>query len=199
MNFNAGRFPDWQTLYAEEDVSKLPWFYQDLDPDLAAALKTHNITQGRFLDLGCGPGTQAAALAHMGFEVVGSDLSKAAIEKAQALSSEVTFVEDDILNTQLQPGFDYIFDRGCFHCLPPETREQYVQTIHHLLKPNGYLFLKPFSTDNPEWGYGPYRFTKTDLHAIFEPAFQIISIDDTVYQGSLEEKPKALFAILKNC
>ncbi|HEY9746808.1 MAG TPA: class I SAM-dependent methyltransferase [Oculatellaceae cyanobacterium] len=197
MTSHENRFPDWQTLYQEQDVKTLPWYYQELDPDLANALKSYNIRQGRFLDLGTGPGTQAVALAQLGFDVVGSDLSKAAIEKAQTLSSKAVFVEDDILNTRLEPGFDYIFDRGCFHVLPPETRSQYVQTVHHLLNPRGYLFLKPFSTANPEWPAGPYRFNKEAIHAIFEPAFELISVIDTIYQGTLAEKPQALFAVLR--
>lgn len=196
MNFE-GRFPNWHTLYETEDVDKLPWFFQDLDPDLAEALQANHLTRGRFLDLGTGPGTQAIALADMGFEAVGSDLSEAAIEKAQALSNNAIFIVDDILNTQLQPGFDYIFDRGCFHVLPPETREKYAQTVSRLLNPNGYLFLKPFSVENPEWEVGPYRFSKADLQDIFGNSFEIVSTIDTVYQGTLAEKPKALFMVAR--
>ena len=66
--------------------------------------------------MGTGPGTQANHLSSLGFDVIGSDLSQSAIEKAKKLYSEPQFVVDDILNSKFSDDeFDYIFDRGIFH------------------------------------------------------------------------------------
>ena len=46
-------------------------------------IRSQNITSGKFLDLGTGPGTQARLLAKRGFRVIGSDLSEAAIRRAR--------------------------------------------------------------------------------------------------------------------
>ena len=45
------------------------------------------------------------------------------------------------MSTRLAGLFDLIFDRGCFHVLAPERREEYVSTVAGLMKPGGYLFL----------------------------------------------------------
>jgi chemotaxis methyl-accepting protein methylase len=70
--------------------------------------------------------TQALHLARRGFTVTATDISEAAIrlaiEKAQKEGFEITWEQDDILDTQLDRQFDFIFDRGLFHVLAPERR-----------------------------------------------------------------------------
>ena len=56
----------------------MPWYNENLDFDLENELNQRNITKGKFLDLGTGPGTQAIWLAKRGFKVIGSDLSESA-------------------------------------------------------------------------------------------------------------------------
>lgn len=43
---------------------------------------------GRILDLGCGPGREAIALAQLGYEVVGADISEAVLERAQVNAAD---------------------------------------------------------------------------------------------------------------
>lgn len=191
------RFPDWKTLYEQAEARTLPWSYEGLDPDLEEALEALDLREGTFLDLGTGGGTQAAALARRGFQVTGTDVSEAAIEQAAKHSPEVRFLVDDILDSRLEPGFDCIFDRGCLHVLAPETRPGYVDTVSRLLKPGGSLFLKTFSTEEPDYSVGPYRFSPGDLRSLFEPRFRILSTRETIYQGTLERPPRALFAVLQ--
>jgi 2-polyprenyl-3-methyl-5-hydroxy-6-metoxy-1,4-benzoquinol methylase len=75
------------------------------------------LRSGIALDLGTGPGTQAIHLARRGFAVTATDISEAAIrlasEKAQNEGLEITWEQDDILDTRLDRQFDFIFDRGC--------------------------------------------------------------------------------------
>jgi 2-polyprenyl-3-methyl-5-hydroxy-6-metoxy-1,4-benzoquinol methylase len=191
---------DWDPLYAREDPDRLPWTWQVLDPDVAAALDGIGPLEGRVLDLGTGSGTQAIALARRGLEVVATDLSAAAIEKARRRAAEagvtVDFRVDDILETELPPGFAAILDRGCFHVLAPESRPRAVDAMRRLLDPAGWLFLKTFSIlqDGPG---GPHRFTRSEILALFEPWFEPVAIADTTYQGTLSPFPKALFAVFR--
>ncbi|MEO5378065.1 MAG: class I SAM-dependent methyltransferase [Magnetococcus sp. DMHC-6] len=194
-----GEFLDWEKLYQTEPVESMPWYTPHLDPDLEQALKEFKINSGHFLDLGTGPGTQAALLAGMGFRVTASDLSGAALGEADKLARQrgvcIAFVEDNILTSELEGPFDYIFDRGCFHTLPPEQREIYVNTVHHLLSPNGKLFLKCFSVlESSE--RGPYRFSPQMIQTLFASRFQILTSRESHFEGTLPEKPKALFNIM---
>lgn len=188
-------FPSWQDLYASAEVEGLPWYNPDLDRDLAAALDARGASSGSFLDIGTGPGTQAIQLGKRGFTVTGTDLAASAIEKAKALSSDVRWIEDDILKTQVSDSFDFIFDRGCFHTISPEDRPTYVANLKRLVKPGGTAFIKCFSVDQPG-DYGPYRFSHEDIARIFSADFAIESITDTVYEGPLPEPQRSLFVVL---
>jgi cyclopropane fatty-acyl-phospholipid synthase-like methyltransferase len=193
-------FPGWDERYRQQAVESMPWFYPELDDDLRHALDQLGLQSGRALDLGTGPGTQAMQLAQRSFEVTATDISETAIrlarEKAAAQGLSITWQQDDILATRLSGPFDLIFDRGCFHVLPPERRPDYVFTTAGLLKPGGFFFLKCFShlQAGPQ---GPHRFTPEQIRALFRSQFQVRSITETVYQGTLDPLPRALFCVMQ--
>ncbi len=193
-------FPDWMSFYDQMPIDKMPWYHAELDSDLAEALQAAKLSGKKGLDLGTGPGTQAIELARQGYQMTGSDLSASAVRQAAELADKACvsaeWVADDVLASQLQGPFDFIFDRGCFHVLPPNTRTQYVDTVADLLDPEGTLFLKCFSRLQPS-EVGPYRFSPEQVRDIFSSRFELVSIKETVYQGQLAELPKALFSVLK--
>ena len=103
-------FPDCETFYKPKGrdyamVQWKSWFW------LEKELDRRIINSGKFLDLGTGPATQAILLAKRGFNVVGSDLSEAAIKRARnvyASEKNVNFIVDDILNSNIKENqFDY--------------------------------------------------------------------------------------------
>ncbi len=157
----------WEHLYAEMPVEEMPWYFPALDADLKKAMDELNIISGSFLDLGTGPATQAIELSKMGFSVTGTDISKDAVERASKLSDKINFIHDDILNSKLHNNSTYIFDRGCFHVMSEDKRPKYVETVRNLLNKNGVLFLKCFSSKEPDFGSGPYRFTKEMITQTF--------------------------------
>ncbi|APJ05185.1 hypothetical protein AXG55_12275 [Silvanigrella aquatica] len=192
------RFPNWVELYQENAVSNMPWFFEELDSDLKKFLQLKKINNGKFLDIGTGPGTQAVQLSQMGFDVTGTDIAESAIEKAKESYKEfkINFLQDDILNSKLQNKFDYIFDRGCFHVIAPEQRGVYVNNILKLLKSKGTLFLKCFHIDEPEREVGPWRLSEFDIQKIFNTYFHVQTMLKTTYQGNTSPLPKALFCTI---
>jgi len=98
-----------------------------------------------FLDLGTGLATQAVQIARKGYSVTGSDISQAAIRRAQEVygkEQNASFTVDNILESNFKEDeYDYIFDRGCFHVLNPSDRQTYVMEIKRILKEDGILFL----------------------------------------------------------
>ena len=195
-------FPDWNNLYNTQNVETMPWYNENLDSDLEEELERARISKGRILDLGTGPATQAIQLAIRGLEVTGSDVSEAAIRRARELcvhnnkDKEIDFTVDNILNSKLKDKmFDYVFDRGCFHVLPIEKRSLYIKEIKRILDDGGTLFLKCFSIKEPRQE-GPYKFSETEIRQLFGNEFVIISVRDTVYQGTLDPLPRALFVVM---
>jgi SAM-dependent methyltransferase len=196
---NNRSFPHWDNLYTNEvTIGSLPWYNKDLDDDLKEYLNTMNIIKGRFLDLGTGPATQAIELFKLGFQVTATDISENAIFRAKRMSKDIEFVVDDILDTKLkEDSFDYIFDRGCFHVLEPTSRQKYVNKVSRLLRYRGLLFLKTFSAKESSREGGPYRFSFDEIDSMFSDRFSIDSFKETVYQGTLDILPKALFVVLR--
>ena len=196
---NNRSFPHWNDLYTNEaSVGSLPWYNKDLDNDLKEYLRTMNITKGRLLDLGTGPATQAIELSNLGFQVAATDISENAITRAKRMSKGIEFIVDDILESKLKDdSFDYILDRGCFHVLEPSSRQRYVNQVSRLLGDEGLLFLKTFSAKEPSKGGGPYRFSIDEIDSVFSDRFVRESFKETVYQGTLDILPKALFVVLR--
>ena len=201
-------FPDWDNLYQSQRVETMPWYNENFDFDLEKEIDERKIINNNsddrktFLDLGTGPATQAIWLAKRGFKVIGSDLSEAAINRAREIyanEENVNFIVDNILNSKFKDNeFDYIFDRGCFHVLLPADRQKYISKIKQILKnDNGILFLKCFSDKEPRQE-GPYKFSAEQIRDLFGESFRIDSIKETVYQGTLDPFPKALFVVMIN-
>ncbi len=191
----------WEQLYRTSEVSQLPWYTPDLDRDFARALETYLKPPARILDLGTGPATQAIALAKRGYEVAGTDIAGSAIGKAKHAADRekvrVDFRVDDILASKLPDELvDAILDRGMFHTLPPGSRPTYVGTIHRILRPRGFLFLKAFSDKEPRQE-GPYHFSPAELRSVFQASFEVLSIEDALFHGPFAQGPRALIAVFR--
>ena len=193
-------FPGWDEYYKETEVEVMPWYEKNLDHDLENELKSNNYNVGNFLDLGTGPGTQALQLSKYNFEVTGTDISQNAIEKAKKLSNEINFLVDDILNSKLSDKkFDFILDRGIFHIFDVSQRSQYVKQIKRILNDDGILFLKCMSVEekNLPDNNMPHKLSKQEIMDSFNVDFDIQRIEASVFRGTLEFHPKALFTVLK--
>src|SRR5262245_12372384 len=103
-------FPRWEALYQEHETESMPWFHPALDDDLNIALDELGLRGGSVLDLGIGPGTQAMQLARRGFSVTATDISGEAIRRARSKAEEqgfdITWEQDDILDTRFTRQFD---------------------------------------------------------------------------------------------
>lgn len=99
----------------------------------------------RVLDSACGIGTQALGLAAEGFEVVGSDLSAAALARARreaaARGLRIDFMEAELreLDAVHRPGFDAVIacDNAVPHLLSREEILGAFRQMRGLLRPGG--------------------------------------------------------------
>lgn len=191
----------WEELYRSTEVTDLPWYTPSLDGDFERALKAHLPPGGRILDLGTGPATQAIALAKRGYDVVASDIAASAIAKARHAATRegvrIDFRVDNVLESTLPDALvDVVMDRGVFHTLPLESRARYVTTVHRILRPDGLLILKAFS-NKERMREGPYRFSPSELRRYFEDRFDVLTVENATFSGTLARPPKALIAIFR--
>lgn len=191
----------WEEQYRDDDVETMPWFCPELDVDVADAINRLVIAPTTALDLGTGPGTQAIELARLGFATTGTDISSSAVRKARLRAEieglSVSFICDDVLNSQLKGSFGLIMDRGCFHVLEPEQQQDYLRSVSDLLDQNGYLLLKTFHKQETSEDGPPNRFEAADIAKIFSSTFKLIESHDSAFESTMDWNPKALFCVLK--
>lgn len=189
----------WERQYASTSLERLPWFTDELDGDLAAALTGIAQTGGarRLLDIGTGPGTTAIFAARAGFEVVATDVSATALTlaKRRAQALPIAWMLDDFAASRLWGHFDVAVDRGCLHCLPRAQWPQYVAQAARLLVAGGQLLLKQHAPEEgTRWGTRPLR--PEELEQLFGADFTVAELVPSSLPGTLEVAPRALFARL---
>ena len=195
---------EWEQYYQnEQDKSEKysAWFYPELDPDVEKSLKTFNLSTGSVLDIGAGLGTQAIALAQRGFQVTATEVSSTAVEKGKRKAldlglNNLAWEQDNILQSHLAQQFDLVLDRGCFHLKKVYPKEDYVSSVHNLIKSQGYLFLKCLSYKEKKESR-PERFTPEKIREIFRSNFTIISIEDSVMHSTLERAVQSLWCVMQ--
>ncbi len=113
---------------------------------------------GPALEVGCGTGELALALARRGLTVVGVDLAEPAIAQAQAkaallpenIKPLVEFRVGDALHpTSLQRSFLTVADSGFFHLFGQAERDQFAEELAATLLDGGRYYLLGFAFDSP--------------------------------------------------
>ena len=114
-----------------------PWDSGVSPPELVDVIEgARQLPVGRALDLGCGTGTTTVYMATKGWQVTGVDFVPRAIRVARAKASaarlSVSFLVGDVTRLHelpIEPGFDLLFDQGCFHSLPEAAQPAYAREI----------------------------------------------------------------------
>jgi SAM-dependent methyltransferase len=102
---------------------------------------------GRALDLGCGRGQYTPELARRGWEAVGIDIVKPAVEAArEAETSGAEYVTGDVTDLPAYGlgTFDFFLDVGCFQGLEPDRRRAEGRGVTELASPGATLLMLAF-------------------------------------------------------
>ncbi len=163
------------------------WDYAYPSQELIALVATLASTPGRTsLDVGCGSGREAIFLAQAGFQSIGVDFSREALniakQRAKDAKVSVQWIHSDVLQLPLASNsVFFINDRGCYHNLELQDRLRYATEMARVLQPNGMLFLR--GGLNPDDVTVPVtekdirtHFSTQDFD--FSPIFPIVLISD---------------------
>lgn len=143
------------------------------------------------VDLGCGTGENALALAERGHDLLGIDASPRAIGKAmdkardRDLVSAVFLVADAFDVAGLGRRFGSALDCGLFHVLDDHERPVYAASVHDALEPGGVLHLLCFSDAEPP-GWGPRRVTEEELRSTFSVGWKVREIVPAGFETNLD-------------
>lgn len=145
-------YRDWRTQLEREGLS------------LRAIFRNKGVE--RVLDAACGAGTQAIALAQLGFQVVAADPSAGMLAKARQIAEEysvqdrIEFHQTDFLNlpSVVSAPFDAVVCKGNSlpHLLLDDEIETTLLSFYELLRPGGVLVIgmrdfAPFMEDRPRF------------------------------------------------
>ncbi|MDX5593780.1 class I SAM-dependent methyltransferase [Pseudovibrio sp. SPO723] len=172
---------DWETrknwfdaVYetAAGDAGQVPW--AELRPK-APILKWLDSHPGRgktALDVGCGLGDNAEALAGAGYETTAFDVSPKAIEwaKKRFPNSPVAYRVEDLfaLPEDLILAFDVVYECYTIQAIAPEQRSDVIKAIASLVKPGGTLLVLQRTTTEAERSGPPWPLLDSELSAFSE-------------------------------
>jgi SAM-dependent methyltransferase len=105
----------------------------------------------RAFDAGCGSGRWTYALAELGADVVGCDLTSGGLESAHAnlgKRDNVILYQADLFRLPFWPeSFDFVMSWGVLHHTP-DTRTAFHQLVP-LVRPGGLMFVMVYEKENP--------------------------------------------------
>ena len=141
----------WNALY--------PFMFEDRKFEVAedearGILDMAGLVKGSVLDLACGPGRHAVALAKEGFQVTGVDLSPFLLQKAvnlaRAESVDVEWVQEDMRRFLRPQAFDLVISMFTSFGYFDDKREDMtvLRNVHRSLREGGALVIE---TMGKEW------------------------------------------------
>lgn len=162
-----------------------PWDIGAPQPAMLALLDEFPPT-GLVLDIGCGTGALAFALAERGLAVLGVDLAEGAIAQARAkvaaaapdVARLVEFRVGDALHPARFPGpFGAVVDSGFYHQFGAPERHLFARDLVAALANGGRYYLLGFAFDSPIPS-APRQVTESELRARFAPerAWRILAL-----------------------
>ena len=133
-----------------------PWDRM-LPGELAAMITGKDaLPPGRALDLGSGLGTKAIFMASHGWHVTAVESVPRALTEARKRAAKagvkIDFRQGDVTRLaalDLEPGFDLIFDFGCYHGLRAKQRDAYARGVNAVAAPGATLLMMAFTRALP--------------------------------------------------
>lgn len=154
-----------------------PWDIGGPQPALTAVLSEFP-PPDPILDVGCGSGDLAIALARDGHEVLGIDFAEGAVARARSklarlpppVARRVEFrVADALRPSRLDRRFGAVVDSGFLHLFEPEERDRFARELASVLRPGGRYYLLEFAVTFPIPN-SPAEVTEAELRARFSAA-----------------------------
>ncbi|MFJ7666949.1 class I SAM-dependent methyltransferase [Lysinibacillus sp. NPDC097195] len=178
----------WENFY--EDRNKDIPFFKVTGPDEnLVEYFSKGLSPQKVLEVGCGPGRNSTYMAQQGCHVSALDISEKAIiwakERANEEALNIDFHCVSLFDYDFEThSYDFIYDCGLFHHLPPHRRLTYLKIIKKALKKDGHYGLVCFNTagaaNTSDWDIykeqslkGGIGYTEERLKEIFEKDFNI--------------------------
>ncbi len=178
---------DWfEAVYAlaEGDPANVPWGNTVAHPLLLEWLAQNPRLDGlKALDIGCGLGDNAAALAGQGADVTAFDLVQGATDWARARFPDagVDFRAADLFNPPPEwlDAFDFVHETYTLQALPAEIFSPARKAMADFVKPGGRLLLIARARDEAQQFDGPpWPLARRDIEAFAANGLTLVTLED---------------------
>lgn len=179
---------EWEQFYREGD---LPWDVRRPEPRILEPALSLAQPGALVVDLGCGAGDNAMAMAGRGYPSVGLDISETAIATARARAQEAgieraRFIRGNVLEPwPLEDRAGLVLDRGCYHLFDEAERRRLAQRLADALAPGGFWVVLCGNAEEPraEPEQGPPRLTATQIVTPVEPSLTLRRLEQSHFTG----------------
>jgi 2-polyprenyl-3-methyl-5-hydroxy-6-metoxy-1,4-benzoquinol methylase len=183
---------------AEDDPAAVPWAHLEPRPLLEDWLAARSLVGLRALDVGCGLGDNAEALARAGAHVVAFDLVERAVQWARERfpQSEVDYQTADLFDapSEWRGAFDLVHELYTLQALPEALLPDAARALAAFVAPGGTLLvISRARDDNEEMGGPPWPLARRDIEAFAVDGLRRVSLEDLPASGGLARHWRAEF------
>jgi SAM-dependent methyltransferase len=170
---------EWDRKYR---CARPPWETGKPSSELQRVLAERRIEPCPALEVGCGTGMNSVWLAEQGFDVLGVDLSRLAIQRAHEHrvrdGVRVRFLAADLCDFwKLGGPYRFFFDRGCYHAVRLFDGNGYFRTLEQVLEPGALgLVLMGNAAEPEEEEVGPPVLEEGEVRREFDCLFEILAL-----------------------
>lgn len=182
---------------AGEDAAGVPWAGLAPHPLLAQWLAGRRLEGQRAVDVGCGLGDNAEALAGASARVAAFDLVERAVDWARRRfpQSKVDYRAADLfdLPQEWRGAFDLVHECYTLQALPDTLLPPAAQALAQLVAPGGALLIIARARDAAQEIAGPpWPLTRAQIEALAIGGLRVESIEDIPAQGDMVRHWRAM-------